>query len=202
MASPTVTALLLLSALGVAAGLRAPTALRMSPSVQRAMPTLSVATASSTKVKAPLRRKAATRLSDAAVPQPPEGMELCDSEDVDDQCMLPMGVTVPRAWMDTAKLVFFFGLWWTLNICYNVVNSASHAKTSSVWRGSHASPEPHLLLPPPPFRPSVPSSPRPQSAAPGCTAAHAWPRAPLLSRAPFLPHSAGGARTSFPCRGP
>mmetsp|Transcript_5985 Transcript_5985/g.20399 ORF Transcript_5985/g.20399 Transcript_5985/m.20399 type:complete len:388 (+) Transcript_5985:62-1225(+) len=105
MALPRLAVALLLVAAHAAAALRAPTLMRHRMAVRTA--------------RAP---RPALSFSDAAATPPPEGMELCDSEDVEDQCMLPMGVTVPRAWVDTLRIGLCFATWFFLNVQYNLCN--------------------------------------------------------------------------------
>jgi len=61
--------------------------------------------------------RALPRMADASA-----GAELCDSEDPEEVCMLPMGVTVPMSWMNTAKVGLSFATWFFLNVMYNLTN--------------------------------------------------------------------------------
>ncbi|KAJ1625452.1 triose-phosphate transporter family-domain-containing protein [Pavlovales sp. CCMP2436] len=48
--------------------------------------------------------------------------ELCDSDDPEEVCMLPMGLSVPMTMVKTAKLGASFAAWFALNIMYNLTN--------------------------------------------------------------------------------
>lgn len=49
-------------------------------------------------------------------------VELCDSDDPEEVCMLPMGVTVPMSIVNTLKVGLSFATWFFLNVMYNLTN--------------------------------------------------------------------------------
>lgn len=52
----------------------------------------------------------------------PGGVELCDSDDPEEVCMLPLGVTVPMSLMNTLQVGLSFAAWFFLNVMYNLTN--------------------------------------------------------------------------------
>jgi len=64
----------------------------------------------------------ALQMSDAAAVPPQEESALCDSEDADEACTLPLGVTVPMSWIQTLKIGLCFATWFSLNVMYNLTN--------------------------------------------------------------------------------
>lgn len=48
--------------------------------------------------------------------------ELCDSDDPEEVCMLPMGMTMPMSLWRTLKVGLSFGVWFFLNVMYNLTN--------------------------------------------------------------------------------
>jgi len=62
-----------------------------------------------------------------------KAMELCDSEDIEESCTLPMGVTVPMSLVNKAKLGLCFGVWFFLNIMYNLTNKVCQNAFPMPW---------------------------------------------------------------------
>jgi len=57
------------------------------------------------------------------LPSRPRGgndLDLCDSDDAVETCTLPIVGTVPVSWVESAKIGACFGVWFFLNIMYNL----------------------------------------------------------------------------------